>query len=88
MSRNITKYLLKNVSCIKLFNTHNAPILNIFSYFCNVFCISYEETQKTGIPHHFSHVPIISSFFELVHISSESSSALSLSTSEVWMERR
>lgn len=83
MLRNITKYLLKIVSCIKLFNTRDFLILNIFSYFCNVFCISYEETQNTGIPDHFSHVPITSSLLELVHISSERSSALSLSTSDV-----
>lgn len=49
MSRNITKYSLKNVFCIKLFNTHNSLILNIFSYFCNVFCISYEEMQRKNI---------------------------------------
>lgn len=47
--RNITKYLLKNVSCIKLFNTHSSLILNIFSYICNVFCISYEETLSNNI---------------------------------------
>jgi len=47
--RNITKYLLKIVSCIKLFNTRDFLILNIFSYFCNVFCISYEETQSNNI---------------------------------------
>ena len=64
------------------------PYSQYFFVFLQRFCISYEETQKTGIPHHFSHIPIISSFFELVQISSESSSALSLSTSEVWMERR
>lgn len=49
MLRNITKYLLKIVSCIKLFNTRDFLILNIFSYFCNVFCISYEETQSNNI---------------------------------------
>ena len=45
--------------------------------------ISYEETQKIGILHYFSRVPIISSLFDLVYFSSESNSALSLSTSEV-----